>query len=343
MITDKPRPRIVRAWRLRPIGVQETLRPLEFRGEVTIDPRTDDFFRVLIEQRKRASDNKLDDELRNTGFKVVAEFWRLWRLRGNQSRRHRSGCRANGREPCGSTGTRLHHERESARESRTLLLLSDRIARDRGRAPFAGAWIPRGNATERLASLTATQTVSSWSDRRMAASFRAMAVRSNWRTGRPAFARYPGSGSIRFAQDFESLNPYRPGSGPLLKLEDQNYAADKQTRNDLWFYGVSEKVYALFTRDQSDEPVIRKYSAHALGQYQSPIARDKERDWIVDAWRKKIRRAFGRRDAIIRLGRAASPRATHALNVVGHKTVRSEPEHSAFRLSPCRHADALAD
>ncbi len=72
VITDSPRPRIVRAWRLRPIGTQETLKQLDFRGEVKIDPRLDDIFRALIEQRKRTSDNPLDDELRNTGFKVVA-------------------------------------------------------------------------------------------------------------------------------------------------------------------------------------------------------------------------------------------------------------------------------
>jgi hypothetical protein len=73
-------------------------------------------------------------------------------------------------------------------------------------------------------------------------------------------------------QCFEALNPYRGGTGPLLKPENENFAADKKTPTQLWFYGVSEKVYALFNLDSDDVPVIRKYSAHALGQYQSPIA-----------------------------------------------------------------------
>ena len=80
VITDKPRPRVLRAWRLRPTGTQPTLRPLEFRGEERIDPCTDDFFRVLIEQRKRETGNKLDEALRNTGYKVVANFWLVRRL-----------------------------------------------------------------------------------------------------------------------------------------------------------------------------------------------------------------------------------------------------------------------
>ena len=39
--------------------------------------------------------------------------------------------------------------------------------------------------------------------------------------------------------------------------------------------------------------MIRKYSAHALGQYSSPIAGEK-REWIVEAWRQKIRGALGK-------------------------------------------------
>ena len=52
-------------------------------------------------------------------------------------------------------------------------------------------------------------------------------------------------------------------------------------------------MYALATLDERGDPVIRKYSAHALGQYRSPIADDK-RDWIVQAWRQKIRGALGK-------------------------------------------------
>ncbi len=78
-----------------------------------------------------------------------------------------------------------------------------------------------------------------------------------------------------------------------MKPENENFAADKKTPAQLWFYGVSEKVYALFNIDLDDAPVIRKYSAHALGQYQTPIAGDRQREWIGLAWQRKIRAAFG--------------------------------------------------
>ncbi|MGA8533204.1 MAG: hypothetical protein WB615_03730 [Candidatus Tumulicola sp.] len=97
---------------------------------------------------------------------------------------------------------------------------------------------------------------------------------------------------------FERLNPYRTGSGSLLKLEGQNFTDDNETRANLWFYGVSEKVYALFTLDEFRTPVVRKYSAHALGQYRSPIEGDRAREWIEMAWRRKILAAFGRAEGV---------------------------------------------
>jgi hypothetical protein len=92
---------------------------------------------------------------------------------------------------------------------------------------------------------------------------------------------------------FEALNPYRTNVGPLLKPEKQNFAADGRTQTKLWFYGVSEKAYAMATFDARGDLVIRKYSAHALGQYRSPIAGDRKREWIEAAWRRKIRATFG--------------------------------------------------
>jgi hypothetical protein len=45
-------PEIIKAYRLRPEGLQSTLRPITLRGAVPIDPRLQDFFKVVIEARK---------------------------------------------------------------------------------------------------------------------------------------------------------------------------------------------------------------------------------------------------------------------------------------------------
>jgi hypothetical protein len=44
-------PRIVEAFRLSPIGKAKGLKKLAFRGQVPIDPRSQDFFQAVIEER----------------------------------------------------------------------------------------------------------------------------------------------------------------------------------------------------------------------------------------------------------------------------------------------------
>ncbi len=46
-------PRIVEAFRIEPVGKDEGLKPIAFRGQVPIDPRSQDFFKVVIEERSR--------------------------------------------------------------------------------------------------------------------------------------------------------------------------------------------------------------------------------------------------------------------------------------------------
>jgi hypothetical protein len=74
VISGPARPRVLRAWRLRAEGIQETLRPVNFRRdeEDRIDPHVSNPFQRLVELRKRETGNKLDDDLRATGYKVIA-------------------------------------------------------------------------------------------------------------------------------------------------------------------------------------------------------------------------------------------------------------------------------
>jgi len=71
-IAGAGRARVLRAWRLKPSGTQQTLRPVKFRGDDDIDPRTTNVFKRLIELRKRSSRDPRDDALRSTGYKVIA-------------------------------------------------------------------------------------------------------------------------------------------------------------------------------------------------------------------------------------------------------------------------------
>jgi hypothetical protein len=293
VITGPARPRILRAWRLRRTGVQETLKPLAFRGEVPIDPRTDDFFRILIEQRKRVSDDPLDDELRNTGFKVVAN----------------SGAYGDFAE---TNPTDIDPDAEPTlrpvdvygdREFTTYVTRPEHAGRfcffPTASLVTAGARLLLALGFYEITRLggevaycdTDSLAVVSTHDGELAP---CDGGRHRTADGMPALLALSWKQVEQIRERFETLNPYNPTAAvSLLKLEPENFAADGLTRSNLWFYGVSEKVYALFTLDESGTPVIRKYSAHALGQYESPIAGDREHEWIEDAWQRKISVALG--------------------------------------------------
>ena len=292
VITDEARPRIQRAWQLRPISLQGTLTPLDFRGEVRIDPRTDDFFRVLIEQRKRTSDNPLDDELRDTGFKVVAN----------------SGAYGDFAE---TNPADIDPDTEPV--ARPVRVYANRVftmSVNRPESPGRFCFFPTASLVTAAARLllalgffevtklngevaycdTDSLVIVATKDGGLVPCDGGSYRLAN---GQRAIHALTWEQVKRMRKRFEALSPYRTNVGPLLKPEKQNFAADGKTQTNLWFYGVSEKAYAMATLDERGEPVISKYSAHALGQYRSPIAGDRKREWIEAAWRRKIRTAFG--------------------------------------------------
>jgi hypothetical protein len=55
-------PNIVDACRIEPVGILDDLKPIKLRGEIEIDPAGEDFFKVVIEQRKRVSRRRNIDD-----------------------------------------------------------------------------------------------------------------------------------------------------------------------------------------------------------------------------------------------------------------------------------------
>jgi hypothetical protein len=110
---------------------------------------------------------------------------------------------------------------------------------------------------------------------------------------------------------FSPLNPYEK-KGPIFKIEDANYpiaeSADGAKFEPLYCFCISAKRYALFNLGKSGEIIIRKASAHGLGQYLAPYeANDAPNSipaplvdldtigvdrWQYDLWSKIIRAAL---------------------------------------------------
>ena len=76
---------------------------------------------------------------------------------------------------------------------------------------------------------------------------------------------------------FSPLNPYEK-KGSIFKIEDANYPIeefpDGSKFEPLYCYCISAKRYALFNLGKSGEIIIRKASAHGLGQYLPPYEAD---------------------------------------------------------------------
>ena len=76
---------------------------------------------------------------------------------------------------------------------------------------------------------------------------------------------------------FLPLNPYEQ-KGPIFKIEDANYPIPGSQGDSkfepLYCYCISAKRYVLFNRGPTGEIIIRKASAHGLGQYLPPYEAD---------------------------------------------------------------------
>jgi transcriptional regulator with XRE-family HTH domain len=113
---------------------------------------------------------------------------------------------------------------------------------------------------------------------------------------------------------FDALNPYE-AKGPLFKVEDGNYGVGSKELAPLYCYAISSKRYALFNLDANGEPILRKASAHGLGDKRPPYGADdapksiadpivKLSDigvdrWQHDLWHQIIKAALaGRFDAV---------------------------------------------
>ena len=78
---------------------------------------------------------------------------------------------------------------------------------------------------------------------------------------------------LKVAGWFDTLNPYE-AKGPLFKVEDVNYGVGSKDLAPLYCYAISSKRYALFNLGADGEPILRKASAHGLGDKRGPYDED---------------------------------------------------------------------
>jgi hypothetical protein len=285
-------PKVLKAYRLLPEGLQKGLHSVRLRGEIQIDPAAQDFFRSLIEERKRIKNRPgiaADERARLDAFlKVLANS--------------------------GSYGIFAEMNREDLpakqRETVTVYGLDEPFAAQTAApeepGPFCfppiAALIP---AAARLMLALLERCVTDADGSYAFCDTDSMAFVATESGGLvPCLGGpYPGPSIKALSRSeveaivgrFAALNPYDPEAvpGSILKIEDENFGDDGRARQ-LYAYVISAKRYALFNLEPDGNGIIRKYSEHGLGHLLNPTNPDDESgDWIKQLWHFIVHRALG--------------------------------------------------
>jgi hypothetical protein len=298
-------PRIVEAFRIQAKGQLETLQPITLRGTVSIDPRQDDFFRKVIEERKRLSKNtalteqerkRLDKALKvlanATSYGIFAEM-----IRNETNENVPVTCYGIDPKPFTCKVPHPEHAGEYCFPPLASLI----------------------TAAARLMLATLERCVTDLGGTYAMEDTDSMAIVATQRGGLLEFPNGPyrrnGKAAIRplswaqvdaVAERFVALNPYDRSAipGSILKIEDDNFDSETHRRRQLWCLAISAKRYALFLRDPVGEPELLReginnkedrYSEHGLGHLLNPSdPTSDDRDWIAHAWLNIVRRSLGR-------------------------------------------------
>lgn len=301
-------PRIVEAFSIAPIGKAQGLKPIAFRGQVPIDPRSQDFFKVVIEERMRlaartdlsvAERARLKRSLKTLGsatsYGIFAQMDRQESDRGVKLTCYGIDaetyeCKVKHPEapgeycfpPLAALITSAGH---------LLLALLERLVTDRG-------------GTYAMEDTDSMAIVASEHGGLVAC------PGGPYRTddGREAIRALSWEQVADIVERFTQLNPYDrvvvPGS--ILKIEDDNFDPITKEQRQLWCLAISAKRYALCLRDRNGEPELLRpgvnlpedssvgWSEHGLGHLLNPIDPSSEdRGWIAQAWLGIARRSLG--------------------------------------------------
>ncbi len=297
LLTGKP-PTVLRAIRFVPQGVNPDLRPVALRGAISVDPRTQDFFTMAVEERQRIKRQRGHDEpertrlerflkvlVNATSYGISAEM-----LRHELPAGKREAVTVYGLDPTSFIVKVAAPEEPGAfafppiaacvtGAARLMLaLLECPVTQAGGTSAFcdtdsmavvateAGGLIPCPSGPERLPDGREAVRALSWAEVE----------------------------TIR--ERFATLNPYSRDAvpGSILKLEKENFDEVTDERRQLYCYSISAKRYALFNLDQIGRPILRDCKEHGLGHLLNPADPNNDsRDWIRTLWEGIVTEALG--------------------------------------------------
>jgi hypothetical protein len=296
--TGRP-PKVLQAIRFVPQGIQPGLKPIMLRGTVPFDPRTQDFFRAVIEERQRVkSRTDLSKEERkrlDTFLKVLANA-----LYGINAEMNRQDLPA--RDDTVDVDVYTGDEAPFTAKVRGPEEPGDYCFPPIAACITGAARLMLATLEDAVTDAGGTYAICDTDSMAIVATKEGRLVScpggaERLPDGREAIRALSWAEVDRIRERFAALNPYDsevvPGS--ILKIEeDENFDADGQQRQ-LWCYAISAKRYALYILNEHGQPVICKNSEHGLGHLLNPMdPEDKSRDWISLLWEGLISEAHDR-------------------------------------------------
>lgn len=297
-------PKIVDAFRIVPKSQLAELRPITLRGAVSIDPRKQDFFRAVIEERKRLASNaalsieerqRLDKALKvlasATSYGIFAEM-----LRKESTKEVPVTCYGVDAKPFECRAFNPEYPGEYCFPPLASLIT-------------AGARLMLALLERCVTDLGGTYAMEDTDSMAIVATQRGGLIECDGgpyrKRGKPAIRALSWAQVDAIAKRFEALNPYDRSAipGSVLKIEGDNFNPKTGRQRQLWCLAISAKRYALFVRDPIGEPeLLRKginnkedrYSEHGLGHLLNPTdPKSDDRRWIARAWLAIVRRSLG--------------------------------------------------
>jgi len=264
-------PKIEKAIRMVPHGKQKGLRAINLRGMVEVDPRTDDLFCRMVEQKEV---HKKTDEALSYFLKICAN----------------------------STSYGMFYELTPQKQRKPVKIHV--FSGDHDHQQFTetiekpGEWyfppiasLITGGAHLFLAMLE--RCITDKGGHYLFCDTDSMCIVAGNTGGQVACPNEPSIKALSWkdveeiAAQFESLNCYDRTKvrGSILKIEKVNF--DKGEQIDLFGFATSAKRYVLYRYDKDGNIVIVDAKAHGLGYLYPPqefVEGDRESDWILQAW-----------------------------------------------------------
>ncbi|MDR3687191.1 MAG: DNA polymerase [Coriobacteriia bacterium] len=257
-------PKVHRAWRFRPQGIQTGLSQVRLPGsDGLFDPRAGSFVRALTERRCRLKIRR--DAARNAGDFALAA-----RLDADQLA---SKIIAN--SAAYGIGLELNVERFVKGRVVTAFDVDGnsydqhvRLVEKPGHYfnPLVATFVAASaHLMLALAECLATREGLSW----VFCDTDSMALAKPEGMNEEEFVER----ALRVSSWFDPLNPYE-GGGPLFEPESVNYRIghpkEERRIEPLYCFAISSKRYALFNIDEDGRPILRRASAHRLGHLVPP-------------------------------------------------------------------------